>query len=185
MSKQSKEGLGVARLLMVLSSLSPLFILWAVRGIESVSDGWLTTVCCFMVIVPNLILVERIRVANKNSDRKTLTIGEATDNSEHLLVYLFAVLMPLYGANLGCWRDFAATVIAFLFVITLFMYMNLHYMNFAFALFGYKVFTVKPSASDDGISGQNNFVLLTKRSYLKEGEQISALRISNTVFIER
>jgi hypothetical protein len=28
----NREGLGVARMLMVLSSASPLFILWAIRG---------------------------------------------------------------------------------------------------------------------------------------------------------
>ena len=37
------EGLKAARVLMVLSSISPLFILWAIRGNNLIPDRWFIT----------------------------------------------------------------------------------------------------------------------------------------------
>jgi hypothetical protein len=48
------EGLKLARLLMVLSGMSPLFILWAIKGNKIVPDGYLLGVCATLVLIPNL-----------------------------------------------------------------------------------------------------------------------------------
>jgi hypothetical protein len=176
------EGLKVARLLMVLSSLSPLFVLWAVRGVKNVPDVWLWTICGSLILVPNLALWLRLRITRRRNDTKTLTVGESDDHREHLLVYLFAMLIPLYDANLGSTRDTLATVLAFAFIVFLFWHLNLHYMNILFALFGYRVFTVYPDAGKS--AGQQSFVLLTSRGHLASGQEVRAYRISNTVFFE-
>ena len=176
------EGLKVARLLMVLSSLSPLFFLWAVRGVKDVPDGWLWTGCSSLILVPTLVLWLRLIITRRRKDLKTLTVGEADDHREHLLVYLFAMLIPLYDANLGSTRDTLATGLAFAFIVFLFWHLNLHYMNILFALFGYRVFTVYPGAGKCG--GQQSFVLLTCRGHLESGQEVRAYRISNTVFFE-
>ena len=44
------EGLRVARLLMVLSSISPLFVLWAIRGSKLLTDYYLLPFCALMVL---------------------------------------------------------------------------------------------------------------------------------------
>src|SRR5262249_19067558 len=95
---------------------------------------------------------------------------------------LFAMLIPLYDANVGSLRDAAATIIAFVFIVFLFWHLNLHYMNVLFALFGYRVFTIRPLAS--AIGGREPFVLLTTRSSLPAGVQVDAYRISDTVYFE-
>jgi len=46
---KSREGLRVARLLMVLSSISPLFILWAIRGNTLIPDRYFIAFCALMV----------------------------------------------------------------------------------------------------------------------------------------
>lgn len=124
-----KESLKIARLMMVLSSLSPLFILWAIRGNPLISDYYLICGCLLMVVIPNAFLYERILAAKRNNDKRTLKVGLADDHRDHLLVYLFAILLPLYDANLSEQRDFAATLVAFFFIIFLFWHLNLHYMN--------------------------------------------------------
>jgi hypothetical protein len=183
MSNQTHpEGLKVARLLMVLSSLSPLFVLWAVRGVNNVPDRWLWITCGGLILVPNLVLWMRLRITRRRNDAKTLTVGESDDHREHLLVYLFAMLIPLYDANLGSARDTLATGLAFAFIVFLFWHLNLHYMNILFALFGYHVFTVYPNAGQGG--AQQSFVLLTCRGHLDSGQEVRAYRISNTVFFE-
>jgi hypothetical protein len=177
------EGLKFARLLMVMSSLSPLLILWAVRGVEKIPDVWVWLVCAVLIIVPNLFLFARIQICKKNEDTKVLTIGKAEDHREYLLVYLFATLLPFYD-KLDSNRNIAATLVALLFIVYLFFHLNLHYMNIFFALFGYRVFTIEPPPPKDGVGGEIPFVLLTKRTHLKANEKITAFRLSDNVFFE-
>ena len=178
-----REGLRLARLFMVLSSLMPLFVLWAVRGVPGIPEHFLISGCALLAIVPTLVLWLRMWIARKNSDKRTLRIGQATDHREHLLVYLFAVLLPLYDANLEARREIAATLLAFTFIVFLFWHLNLHYMNLVFALAGYRVFTIHAEARDP-FSAKTPFVLITRRQLPQQGDELTAYRISNTVYYE-
>lgn len=57
------EGLSIARLLMVLSSISPLFILWAIRGanVKGLPEWCFLAFCALMIVVPNGFLWWRVR----------------------------------------------------------------------------------------------------------------------------
>jgi hypothetical protein len=180
-------GLRIARLLMVVSSLSPLFVLWAIRGTRSVPDTWWIAGCVALVVLPNAALYWRWRVAHRRGDQRTIFVGSARDQSEHLLVYLFAMLIPLYDANLGEPRDVAAVVAAFVFVSLLFWHMNLHYMNLLFAVFGYRVFTVVPltGSSADAPPSDRSVVVLSKRHVFPPATQLTLVRLSDTVFVEK
>ena len=178
------EGLKMARLLMVLSSVSPLFILWGIRGTSIVPDVYFLTFCALMVVVPNAFLWLRIETAKKNHEIRELVVGTAEDHREHLLVYLFAMLLPFYGDTLATWRALGAALAALGFIVFLFWHLNLHYMNVVFAIFGYRVFTLYPAASGSPQSGRLNFVLITRRVTLVAGDCISAYRISDTVHFE-
>jgi len=169
---------------MVVASLSPLFLLWAVRGIPRISDWVLIPACIGLIIVPNLILLGRLLLARKANDVQAKIVGVAEDHRDHLLVYLFALLLPLWDASLGDARNIAAALVALVFIVFLFWHMNLHYMNLAFALFNYHVYSIHPPQSS-GVSSDEVFVLITKRTALSEGTEISAYRISNSVFLER
>src|ERR1700756_3274350 len=155
------EGLKVARLLMVLSSASPLFILWAIRGSKILPDLYLLSFCGVMVVFPNLFLWLRIRTAQKLQEKRELVIGSAEDHRDHLLVYLFAILLPFYPIDTGTWRDLAALLAALGFVVFLFWHLNLHYMNVIFAIRGYRVFTISPPKENNPFSGRSSLVLLT------------------------
>jgi|ERR1035441_6011035 hypothetical protein len=174
----ASEGLPFVRLAMIVSSMAPLFILWAVRGITPIPDKWLIPICIALVLVPNAVLLARLWIARRRHDERTIAIESADDHRDHLLVYLFAMLIPLFEANIGNARHSAATVVALLLVIFLFWHLNLHYMNVLFAVFGYRVFTVR-----DG-EGTHVLVLLSTRTVLARGKKLHAYRLSNTVFIE-
>jgi hypothetical protein len=137
-----------------------------------------------MVAIPNFTLAARLWIAKRRGDRKELTIGEADDNRDHLLVYLFAMVLPLFDLNVHEPREACAMVAALVFIVFLFWHLNLHYMNLVFALFGYRVYTVQPPVVGDGISGDSPFVVLTKRTVLRKGSKINPVRISNGVFWE-
>lgn len=188
MSKSSAstyhEGLKIARLLMVLSSLSPLFILWAIRGNSLIPDHYFLAFCTLVVILPNAFLWLRLRTARRLQEKREIVIGTAEDHREHLLVYLFAMLLPFYAAELGTWRNLGAALAALSFIACLFWHLNLHYMNLLFAARGYRVFTVYPPCDDNPLSGRTSLVLITRRVSLSSGEHINAYRLSDTVYLE-
>lgn len=183
-AKPPKEGMKCARLFMVLSSISPLFILWAIRGNNLIPDLYFSGFCVIIVVVPNVLLLWRERTAVKLKEKSEKVVGSAEDHREHVLVYLFAMLLPFYTVNLSAWREMAATLVALAFIVFLFWHLNLHYMNLIFAARGYRVFTVYPPEGDNPIAGRNSFVVITNRSTLKKGERLVLHRFSDTVYME-
>lgn len=179
-----REGLKTARLLMVLSSISPLFILWAIRGNSLIPDGWFIGFCALMVVVPNAFLWLRIWTAKKQVDKRELTVGTADDHRDHILVYLFAMLLPFYSEDLGSWRYLGASVAALAFIVFLFWHLNLHYMNLLFAALGFRVFTVYPPADGNPLTGKTRQALITRRVSLASGDKVIAYRLSDTVYLE-
>ncbi len=181
----SREGLKVARLLMVLSSLSPLFILWAIRGNFLIPDLYFVGACILLALVPSIFLWWRVCIARRNNDRRELTAGTTGDNRGHVLVYLFAILLPFYREEIATYRDLVAMTVALAFIVFLFFHLNLHYMNIFFAFAGYQVFTVSPPQDNNPHTGRESFVLITHRQYLSPGDRFHAYRLSNTVYLER
>jgi len=179
-----REGLKAARLLMVHSSISPLFILWAIRGNSLIPDRWFIGSCALMVFVPNAFLWLRIRTAKMQADKRELKVGTADDHRDHILVYLFAMLLPFYSEDLGTWRDLGATAAALAFIVFLFWHLNLHYMNLLFAALGFRVFTVYPPADGNPLTGKTRQALITRRVNLAPGDRVVAYRLSDTVCLE-
>jgi len=186
-SYTNREGLGFARMLMVLSSASPLFILWAIRGTTGkfISESRFLIVCLILIVVPNAFLVWRVLVARREHDQREIVVGRAEDHRDHLLVYLFAMLLPFYADPLADGRAFAAAITAIAFVVFLFWHLRLHYMNILFAIVGYRVFTIDASAGEENPHGsRSGWVLITKRVNLLPGDKLVGLRVSDTVYLE-
>lgn len=184
METRANKGLRVARLLMVVSSLAPLFLLWAIRGAPPIPD-WIWMVGCLLAaVVPNLALAWRWQIARRRNDHRAIIVHSARDQSEHLLVYLFAMLLPLYTANLSNERELFSVLAAFVFIVFLFWHMNLHYMNVVFAALGYRLYTVERMGAK-GSRGEP-IILLSRRTCPPEaGETVDGIRISDTVYVER
>jgi len=183
-SHSRSEGLSAARLMMVLSSVSPLFLLWAIRGAPAVDDNYFIPSMVVLIVIPNLVLWLRIRAAKGNREKRELIVGTSEDHREHLLVYLFAMLLPFYVDPLGTDRALVSTIAAVSFVIFLFWHLNLHYMNIIFAISGYRVFTVYPPSDGNDVSGVEPLVVITRRASLPNGLRMNAYRVSDTVYFE-
>jgi len=179
-----REGFGLVRFFMVLSSVSPLFILWAIRGDAAIPSPYFTWLCIGMVVVPNGVLLLRLVVAKRRRDVREIVVGSADDHRDHILVYLFAMLLPFYSEGLGLYREFAATLAALSFIVFLFWHLNLHYMNILFAVLDYRVFTVSPPDDGNQITHKQPVVLLARRIRLVEGQKLKAYRLSNSVYLE-
>ena len=180
-----REGLAIARLLMVFSSLSPLFVLWAIRGNALIQDVIFIMGCSALAVFPTAFLIIRVRTARNEDDAHNVSVGSAEDHRGHVLVYLFATLLPLYGEEMANWRDVAAMLAALIFIVFLFWRLNLHYINIYFAIFNYQVFSVTPPADSNRYTSRSTVILITRRRHLDAGDSCVAYRLSDTVYLER
>jgi hypothetical protein len=181
---EHSEGLKLARMFMVLSGMSPLFILWAIKGNKIVPDGYLLGVCAALVLIPNLVLWLRIRTAKEQNDLRDIIVEKAEDHRDYLLVYLFAMLLPFYPIDTTTVRDISALLAALAFIVFLFWHLNLHYMNIWFAIRGYRVYVITPVKDNNALSGGASLVLISQRTDILKGESIKAYRLSDTVCFE-
>lgn len=184
-----QEGLGGVRFLLVWSSLSPVFLLWAIRGVESIPDKIWVPACIAIVLLPTILLGLFFRRAKRQENDKTITVHSAKDQREHLLTYLFAMLIPLFDANLGGYRDLISIFVALLFVLFLFWHMRLHYMNLFFAMCGYRIFTVEAVSgtdpADDASPRLVTYAVLSKRHNLTSGRPLKGWRLGGNVLVDQ
>lgn len=183
-SGAARQGLAGLRFFLVLGSLAPLFLLWAIRGNMFIPDVWLVPACFLFVVIPNVILIGRRNTVRRERVTKEITVGQADDHRDHLIVYVFTILIPIYALSPDSWRDIYATGAVLVLIIFIFWHLNLHYMNVVFALMGYRVFTIYPPEESSSAAGRQPVVLITTRVHISRGETITAHRLSDTVFWE-
>lgn len=183
------EGLGFIRFVLVWSSLSPVFLLWSIRGVAAVPDRIWIPVCLTLFVLPTAIIYLFFRRARKTDNVKTIEVDESHDQREHLLTYLFAMLIPLFDVNLGGIRDILAVAFALALVIFLFWYMRLHYMNLIFALWGYRIYTVeaKTGATDQKMrkSRPTTFAVISRRHHLLKDSTVTGYRLGGNVLVDK
>lgn len=181
-----KEGFLIMRLALVLWSLSPVFIVWAIRGSKLVSQQWLTGMALFAVVVPAVVFFSRyIRICNATlgGNLVILTVRRLTDRREHLLSYLFPLVLSFWSVDFTTVRELLAFGTVMLFTAIAFWHLQLIYVNLWFALLGYRSVQVEPKGGG-GLS-LRPIIVLTKNYRLREGEEIKALRLTNNLFIEK
>jgi len=115
---------------------------------------------------------------------RQLAIGRYDDSRKHLLVYLFATLLPFYRTSIEAYRDFAAMLLALGFIGFLFWHLRLYYVNIFFAFAGYRIFTIYSPEDGNAYTGKEPIALVSTRHTLPEGERIVVHRITDTVYWE-
>jgi ABC-type xylose transport system permease subunit len=184
-----QEGLGGVRFILVWSSLSPVFLLWAIRGVDKIPDEIWVPICLILFLLPTLLLWGFFELAKRRNNDKTITVQSAKDQREHLLTYLFAMLIPLFDASLGGYRDVIAVFVALLFVLFLFWHMRLHYMNLFFAMGGYRIFTVEAISGTEPERRDSQrlttYAVLSKRHNLPMGEPLKGWRLGGNVLVDQ
>ena len=187
-TKKIDEGMAFIRLILVWSSLSPVFLLWAIRGVPAICDRIWIPICLVLFLLPTLILLLVAWLARRAQNVKTITVSSSKDQREHLLTYLFAMLIPLFDANLDGIRSVFAMGTAFLFIMFLFWHMRLHYMNLIFAIFDYRIFTVEarsgPAAAGGNGQRMKTFAVISRRHHLPDGEALTGYRLGGNVLVD-
>jgi hypothetical protein len=175
---EQREGLPLVKLMMLLSSMAPLFILVGIKGIDekvlSEKFTWLIIIC--LIVIPLLVVFARQYYSKKSKDIFTVNSENATLNKEYLFTYLFTVLLPLYSVSIDSKKDLASVICAIFFVVFVLWNLNMHFINIFFAFQGYRVYT---------LPNNNSAILLSSRQFINSNvEKIQAHRLSNSVYIE-
>ena len=188
-NKKADEGLELTRFILVWSSLSPVFVLWAIRGVDAIEDRYWIPICIVLFLLPTLILWSILRQARKAENTKTIHISSAKDQREHLLTYLFAMLIPLFDANTDGMRDLTAVSLAFIFIMFLFWHMRLHYMNLFFAMCGYRIFTVEAKiGTTEKDRKRDRFVtyaVISRRHFIPDDDALTGYRLGGRVLFDK
>ncbi|MEQ9345662.1 MAG: hypothetical protein RIG26_04380 [Thalassospira sp.] len=188
-SQKIDEGLELTRFILVWSSLSPVFVLWAIRGVDAIQDQVWVPICIGLFLLPTLILWLTFRHARKTENTKTIKISSAKDQREHLLTYLFTMLIPLFDANTDGMRDLTAVAIALMFVMFLFWHMRLHYMNLFFAMWGYRIFTVEAkigtTEQDRKYDRFITYAVISRRHFIPDDDSLTGYRLGGRVLFDK
>ncbi|MGN6365892.1 hypothetical protein [Asticcacaulis taihuensis] len=182
------EGLGLVRFVLVWSSLSPVFVLWAFRGVASIPDKYWIPGCLALFMMPTAILYALFNKAKQTKNVKTIKIYSSKDQREHLLTYLFAMIIPLFQASLGSIRDILSIFAAFFLIMFLFWHMRLHYMNILFAIFGFKIFSVEVrvgTSEEERKQGRiSSYVVISRRHIIPDGSNLTGYRLGGGVLVD-
>lgn len=187
MKAAPSDGLSFVRFILVWSSLSPVFLLWAVRGTKAVNETGFTFACLALFFAPTLLLWGFWARSRAKNAVRTVKVIKAEDPKDHILTYLFAMLIPLFQSNIDDKRQLAVAIVAFCMIMFLFWHMRLHYMNFVFALLQYNIFTVKVDAGSDasGPRPPSTWVVISRRSAISDGETLTGYRLGGLVLADK
>lgn len=177
---RTNSNMDFMRLMLVLACMAPLFILMAIRGIAIVPWEFYCPIFLALAAVPNFYLIMRMWAAVKANDRKLISISRYTDNREHLITYIFALLLPLFQTSVSTLSDLYAGLCALIFVVYIFGHMELYYMNLFFSLAGYRVFTIHSSG---GFSADH--VLITKKKSLNNVGNLTPIRVTDFLLFDK
>ncbi len=171
-------------LLITLSDISPLFILWAIRGNSLIPDRYFICLCAVFGTLPHVLLWLYICMVRKHKVTYIITAGSVYDYYDNAMVYIFVMLLPLYSGYVVTLRDMVAMLTAVSMVVFIFWYIKIQPMNILFSMLGYRMLTVAPPDGENGPKGSTQYILTAKRNGLASGERITAYSLSNTVYIE-
>lgn len=187
MTVAASDSLSFVRFILVWSSLSPVFLLWAIRGTKAVDETHFTLVCLALFLAPTLALWGFWSRSIAKNTVRTVKVIKAEDPKDHILTYLFAMLIPLFQSNIDDKRQLAVAIVALCMITFLFWHMRLHYMNFVFALLGYSIFTVRIDSGTDshGPKPAGTWVIISRRSAISDGETLTGYRLGGLVLADK
>jgi hypothetical protein len=180
-----REPFKFLRLIFVIATLTPLFVMWTIKGSAVIPNSILILSSAAIIIISNGIIFFRWHIAIKQKQIVEAIVQKSTDHTEHLVVYLLAVFLAIYSSTTGTMREVFATLFAVALIILLFWFSRLHYLNLVFATMGYKTFTVTRKHPDNNFNKTTKVVVLSKRDQINPEEKITCYRLSHDLWIEK
>jgi hypothetical protein len=169
-----------------MSSISPIFLLWAIRGTDLMDQLVFALVCIVLFLLFNVCwLAIALEIVTDRSEVEPIEVDSSEDRRQDVIAYLFAMLLPFYASDFDSVRSLILTIAALLVVIILFWGLNLHYLNLWLVLLGYHCLHVTSPDNENTRSSAASFMVVTRKPFLRAGETYEAHRISSSVMVLR
>lgn len=166
----------LTRILLFLSSYAPLFVIFGIRSFFSQHWEWGGTFIALAVLAIVILLVY-LQKAQTLNPQPVITERVSTRSGE-TMSYIVSYLLPFLGVDFSKLNDAISMVILFLVIGIIYVNSNLIYINPVLNSFGFNLFEIE---TDNG----KVCSLISKRTYLKKGTQLSVVNLGNYVLMEK
>jgi hypothetical protein len=164
----------VAQAVLFLSSYAPLFLVFAL--LDSFGRGLPSIVCLVAAGLSVIGLYAFFQIA-KRQKRTSIPVAHTRLRDGDTLAYFATYLVPFIAAQPHGLRDRAALALFLLTIGVLYVRSTLFYVNPLLSLVGFRTFEVETESG-------RPMVLLTRRGFLRQAEQVHAAQLSDYVFLE-
>jgi hypothetical protein len=178
--KKPRPDLGFLRAMLVLASMSPVFLIWSIIGMSKIPDRYFIPGCLLLILIPHWVLLRRIAVASKLESTKEFQVDSAKDSKEQLLTYFLPLVLPLMAVTLDSWRGFSATLVLFCIMAFASWHLRVFYINIFFAVFGFRIFQIRQI--ETSLTTVTDRILITKRRQINRGDKITAINLGAEIY---
>jgi len=165
----------LTRLILFLSSYSPLFLIIAMRGWEKSRVVAIAITCIAVLSV--MVLFIFLRLVGRLSPEKILV--ESVDSRDgDAMSYIVTYLLPFLAVNLNDVMDAGSLGIVLTVIAVLYVNSNMIYTNPVLNLAGFHIFEIHDA------EGKTS-ALISKRAYLRTGIEIQGVSVGDYVLLEK
>jgi len=170
----------IVRAFLVASALSPILLLWAIKGTGAVPHSYWATGCIVVFFLINVCLYINFKDYKRNSVEEFVRPINIRDGRESAVTYCLSMFIPFFDANASNVYELFAVLAALLFFVVIFYKLSIFYFNPVFLLLGFKVFLVE----ENGVRGSViTKVVLTKNLVPKVGVELKSIKAASGVVV--
>jgi hypothetical protein len=165
----------LVRLAMFASAYAPLLFLFAL--LNSFGRGWPSDLCA-VIAGASLLLLGWLWFEIGRQNPITISTAETQPRDSDVISFFITYVVPFAAAQDVSRRGRLALMLFLVIIAGLYLRAGLLYVNPLLALIGFRVFKIKD---------QNGrfILLLTKRRFLRQNEEIKAVQIDDYLHVEQ
>jgi hypothetical protein len=185
---EGKRRLGFFRLMLILSSFSPLWLIWWARGLppfpavvmagHSFAGSTVASVAVVLLsLLPTGLVAWRWHRATKKRQFITYTLHSVEDGRGQIFEYLLAVLLTMFFVDIGTPRALGAALAAFSLIVWVFAHMDLHHANLLVGLRRYRIYLCH-------LDGHNRRpIIVLARQMPPTNQALDLLRLDDRLYV--
>lgn len=177
---EEERGLKFLRFSLLISSISPVFILLAIKGISLPNDMWnnVFRISLFLIAILSFVpLAIRYNEARKESPIDKNVSSNIKPCTEEYSTYIISIALPLCQNDISNTNDLIYCIAMLSIVIFIFYIFNLYYLNIFFYMFNYRLYKI--------INENETFVLISNKKIKKlENTSVKTIKLTNSTFLD-
>jgi hypothetical protein len=181
----SQDAPPLVRISLVASVISPVFLIWALKGNAVVSNRNFVISCLVLFALPNFYLGLLVMIAKRKNIRRTLVVQGLRDRREDVVATLLAILLPFFTSDLDSWQNILVAAVTVGIVCLLLLHARMYYFNPILALLGAHCYEMTDGTDDgsDGSDGEIGVFFIASFAPLRSTGEVRPLQITKALFL--